>query len=95
MAIVSGLLLMPHIESQDREEQAHSRPIYEELIKPRENKIVWYSPPKKALPDVSAQERIGTFPTPRAPLKSAGRDDCDLSEASIGEAIHLATGTEG
>ncbi len=70
VAIVSGLLLMPHIESEDRE-QAHNRPIYEELIKPRENKIVWYSPPKKALPDVSAQERVGTFPTPRAPKKSA------------------------
>ena len=64
---VSGLLLLPHVESQD---QAHKKPIYDELIKPEEKKIVWYSPPKKKLPDVSAQQRIGTFPTPRAPLKS-------------------------
>ncbi len=65
---VSGLLLLPHVESED---PAHNKPIYEELIKPQEKKIVWYSPPKKALPDVSAQQRIGTFPTPRAPKKSA------------------------
>ncbi len=50
---------------------AHNKPIYDELIKPEEKKIVWYSPPKKTLPDVSAQQRIGTFPTPRAPIKSA------------------------
>jgi hypothetical protein len=66
---VSGLLLLPHTESQD---PVHiTRPIYDELIKPEESKIVWYSPPKKALPDVSAQQRIGTLPTPRAPKKSA------------------------
>jgi len=67
VVVVSGLLLLPHIESQD---QAHDKPIYDELIKPDEKKIVWYAPPKKELPDVSAQERIGTFPTPRAPVKS-------------------------
>ena len=66
--VVSGLLLLPNVEpSQD---QAHSRPIYDVLIKPEEKKIVWYSPPKKKLPEVSAQQRIGTFPTPRAPIKS-------------------------
>ncbi len=50
---------------------AHNKPIYDELIKPAEKKIVWYSPPKKQLPDVSAQQRIGTFPKPRAPIKSS------------------------
>jgi hypothetical protein len=68
VVVVSGLLLLPHVESS--QDQAHTRPIYDELIKPAEKKIVWYSPPKKALPDVSAQQRIGTFPTPRAPRKS-------------------------
>jgi hypothetical protein len=67
VTIVTGLLLLPHIESED---QAHSKPIYEELIKPEEKKIIWYSPPKKELPDVSAQERIWTFPKPRAPQKA-------------------------
>jgi len=71
VVVVTGLLLAPHAESGD---PAHPRPIYDELIKPEEKKIVWYSPPKsppkKALPDVSAQQRIGTFPTPRAPRKS-------------------------
>jgi hypothetical protein len=68
VVVVSGLLLLPRVESEN---QAHNnKPIYEELIKPEEKKIVWYSPPKKELPDVSAQQRIGTFPTPRAPKKS-------------------------
>ena len=68
VVVVSALLLMPHVESQ---EQAHtSKPIYDLLIKPEEKKIIWYSPPKKKLPDVTAQERIGTFPIPRAPQKS-------------------------
>ncbi len=68
VAVVSGLLLLPHVESAD---PSHNRPIYEALIKPEENKIVWYSPPKKTLPNISAQQRIGTLPTPRAPQKSA------------------------
>jgi hypothetical protein len=68
VVVVTGLVLMPHVESQ---EQAHNRPIYDELIKPAEKKIIWYSPPKKKLPDVFAQQRIGTFPAPRAPQKSA------------------------
>jgi hypothetical protein len=53
----------------DSEEQAHKRPIYDELIRPEARKIIWYSVPK-ALPEVSAQERIGTFPKPRAALKA-------------------------
>jgi len=67
VVVVTGLLLVPHVESQDR---AHAKPVYDELIKPEEKKIVWYSPPKKKLPDVSAQQRIGTFPAPRAPRKA-------------------------
>jgi hypothetical protein len=68
VAVVTGLLLLPHITSQ--KDPADNRPIYNELIKPEERKLVWFSPPMKPLPDVSAQQRIGTFPTPRAPLKS-------------------------
>jgi hypothetical protein len=67
VVVVTGLLLVPRVESEDR---ARSKPIYDELIKPEEKKIVWYSPPKKKLPNVSAQERIGKFPTPRAPQKA-------------------------
>jgi hypothetical protein len=65
--VVGGLLLLPRMDS---EEQAHKRPIYDELIRPEEKRLVWYSAPKK-LPEVSAQERIGTFPKPRAPEKAA------------------------
>jgi hypothetical protein len=65
--VVIGLLLLPQVEPQD---QAHNKPIYEELIRPEEAKIIWYSPPKKVLPDVSAEHRIGTFPKPRAPKQS-------------------------
>ncbi len=64
--VVAGLLLIPLVSP---EEQAYKRPIYEELIKPEANKIIWYSPPKK-LPEVSAQQRIGTFPKPRAREKA-------------------------
>lgn len=67
VVVVSALLSMPHIDSAHR---ANYKPIYDDLIRPEEKKIVWYSPPKKQLPEVSAQERIGTFPTPRAPEKS-------------------------
>jgi hypothetical protein len=70
VAVVSALLLVPVGNSRD-EAQAHDRPIYDELIKPEEKKIVWYKPPpKKELPEVSAQQRIGTFPQPRAPKKA-------------------------
>ena len=70
VAVVTGLLMLPHEEFR---EQAllHDRPIYDALIKPEEKKIVWYSPPpKKQLPNVSAEQRIGTFPLPRAPKKA-------------------------
>jgi hypothetical protein len=45
------------------------KPIYHELIEPEAKKIVWYALPKK-LPEVSAEQRIGTFPKPRAANKS-------------------------
>jgi Gram-negative bacterial TonB protein C-terminal len=64
---VGGLLLLPHVDSED---QAHKRPIYEELIQPEAKKIVWYSVPKKPLPEVHAEQRIGTFPKPRAATKA-------------------------
>lgn len=67
--VVTGLLLMPHVDSAERRVQ--DRPIYDELIQPEAKKIVWYSVPKpKPLPEVSAQERIGTFPKPRAAEKA-------------------------
>ena len=65
---VTGLLLLPPIEIKER--IVDSTPIYNDLIKPEEKKIVWFAPPKKTLPNVSAEERIGTFPRPRAPRKS-------------------------
>jgi hypothetical protein len=64
---VTGLLLMPRGRPRD---PAHMRPIYEELIEPEAKKIVWYAVPKQKLPEVSAQERIGTFPKPRAAIQS-------------------------
>ncbi len=65
--VVGGLLLLPHSDFTD---QSHRRPIYDELIQPEAKKIVWYSVPKKKLPEVSAEQRIGTFPKPRAPEKA-------------------------
>jgi TonB family protein len=67
VVVVTGLVLLPRAISQD---ESHNKPIYDVLIKPEEAKIIWYSPPKKELPDVSAQQRIGTFPKPRAPIKA-------------------------
>ncbi|MGB6943004.1 MAG: energy transducer TonB [Bryobacteraceae bacterium] len=64
---VAGVLLVPSARPENR---VRYKPIYDDLVKPEEKKIVWYSPPKKQLPEVSAQERIGTFPAPRAPVKS-------------------------
>src|SRR5580658_3521431 len=65
--VVGGLLSLPRGNS---EEQAHKRrPLYDELIRPEEKKLVWYSVPKK-LPEVSAEERIGKFPKPRAAKKA-------------------------
>jgi hypothetical protein len=57
---ILGLGLIP--PSQDEPES--KRPIYDELIKPNEHRIVYYDY-KKPLPDVTATERIGTFPKPR------------------------------
>src|SRR5580704_12365021 len=42
-----------------------NRPIYDEVIRPDEHKIVWYDYRKPDLPDVDAAQRIGTLPTPR------------------------------
>jgi hypothetical protein len=42
-----------------------NRPIYDEVIRPEEHKIVWYDYGKPVLPDVDAAQRIGTFPKPR------------------------------
>src|SRR5271166_423546 len=67
-AVVTGLLLLPPGAS---EQQDRKRPIYEELIQPEAKKIVWFPVPKpKPLPEVSAEQRIGTFPKPRAPQKA-------------------------
>ena len=67
VAVVSALLLAPHVDSKER---VSKTPIYDDLIKPEEKKIVWYAPLPKKLPEVHAQERIGTFPKPRAAQKS-------------------------
>ncbi len=69
VAVITGLLLLPQSPAANHE-QAAERPIYEQLIKPEEKKIVWYTPPKQKLPDVSAERRIGTFRFPRAPKKA-------------------------
>ncbi len=70
VVIVTGLLLMPPIEIRQHV-ASDPTPIYNELIKPQEKKIVWFAPPPaKNLPNVSAEERIGTFPKPRAPRKA-------------------------
>jgi len=46
------------------EEPTPVRPVLEELVRPQEHKIVYYAF-KKSLPDVTATERLGTFPKPR------------------------------
>ncbi len=48
---------------------AARRPIYEEFIQPQEHKITWYDF-RKPVPEVTAQERIGTSPTPRGAVLS-------------------------
>jgi hypothetical protein len=58
-AVLSLGLIHPSLETQ-----ASRRPIYDELIKPEERKIVWYNY-RKELPDVQATQRVGTFPKPR------------------------------
>jgi hypothetical protein len=57
---IGGLLLLPSFEVQ-----TPKRPVYEELVKPAERRIIWYTAPKR-LPDVNARKRIGTFLKPRA-----------------------------
>lgn len=69
VTVVTGLVLLPAFPGSS-ENPAADRPVFDQLIKPEEKKIVWYAPPKKILPDVSATERIGTFPLPRAPRKA-------------------------
>jgi hypothetical protein len=69
VAVVTGLVLLPQSPTADPE-RAAERPVYDQLIKPEEKKIVWYSPPPAKLPDVTAERRIGTFPLPRAPKKA-------------------------
>jgi hypothetical protein len=48
-----------------RENPSSKRPIYDELVRPEDHKIVWYNY-RKVLPDVRAAVRVGTFPVPRA-----------------------------
>ena len=59
LAILGLGLIQPY-----QYEPESKRPIYDELIRPNEHKIVYYNY-KKPLPDVSATQRIGTFPKPR------------------------------
>jgi hypothetical protein len=42
---------------------ASKRPIYDDIIRAQEHKIVWYP---RTLPDVHSAVRVGTFPVPRA-----------------------------
>jgi Gram-negative bacterial TonB protein C-terminal len=58
--VILALGLLPAYQG----EPASKRPVYDELIKPSERKIVYYAI-KKTLPDVTAAERVGTFPKPR------------------------------
>ena len=58
MAVLSLALIPP-------QNSISKRPIYDEVIRPDEHKIVWYDYRKPVLPDVDATQRIGTFPKPR------------------------------
>lgn len=58
VTVVAALFLLPSIQYHGPQ-----RPIYEELIKPDAQKLVWYNYPKK-LPDVDAPQKIGVFPKP-------------------------------
>ncbi len=40
------------------------RPVYDEIIRPQEHKLIWYDF-RKPVPDASATKRVGTFPLPR------------------------------
>ncbi len=68
-AVILGLGLIP---SYQDEPSASKRPIYDELIRPSERRIVWYNY-RQPLPDVTAAKRVGTFPKPRGlePSKQA------------------------
>lgn len=60
-AAILALWVLPHSQATP----SSKRPIYDELIQPNEHKIVYYNYKKKPVPDVTAAERIGTFPKPR------------------------------
>ncbi len=59
-SVIAALILLPAYTNT-----APKKPIYDELIRPEEHKIVWYNFRKQPLPDVDAAKRIGTFPKPR------------------------------
>jgi hypothetical protein len=59
LVIVALMFLPAYIDTTPK------KPIYEELILPQEHKIVWYDFRPKPLPDVSAAQKVGTFPKPR------------------------------
>jgi hypothetical protein len=59
--VVLALVFLPAYTNS-----APKRPIYDELVRPEDHKIIWYDfrkPPPQ--PDVDAAKRIGTFPKPR------------------------------
>jgi Gram-negative bacterial TonB protein C-terminal len=58
--VILGLAVLPSYTDKP----VSARPIYDELIKPEERRIVYYAI-KKKVPDVTATQRIGTFPRPR------------------------------
>src|SRR5258708_15464618 len=58
--VIVALGVVPLYNADD----APTKPIYDELIRPDAHKIVWYDF-RKPLPDVEAAKQIGTFPKPR------------------------------
>jgi hypothetical protein len=59
-SVIAALIFLPAYTNT-----APKKPIYDELIRPEEHKIVWYNFRQEPLPDVDAAKRIGTFPKPR------------------------------
>lgn len=59
-SVIAALIFLPAYTNTELK-----KPIYDELIRPEEHKIVWYNFRKEPLPDVDAAKRIGTFPKPR------------------------------
>lgn len=57
---ILGLVVIPAY----RVDPDTAHPVYDELIRPQERRIVYYAI-KKAVPDVTSTERVGTFPKPR------------------------------